>query len=220
VVRGSQETHWFTAASRTSVRTVHWTLTLQDPIRLVVDETPDLYEILQISPNAEPETVHRVYRLLAARFHPDNVETGNEDRFRILVEAYRVLGDPEGRAKYDVVHLSLKKAHWRLLSSNAQAGDDFEAEQLIRLTVLELLYTNRRTELDNPGVALLDIEALTGRAREHLEFTVWYLTQKKYISRDDGSRMVITVDGVEYLEKTFHDASQRRRLNPGPTVRV
>jgi len=204
-----------------SVRTVYWTLTLEDPISLVVDETQDYYEVLQISPNAEPETVHRVYRLLAARFHPDNAETGSEERFRLLVEAYRVLGDPEGRAKYDVIHLGLKTARWRLLSSNTEASDDFEAEQLIRLTVLELLYTNRRTELDNPGVALLDIEALTGRAREHLEFTVWYLNQKKYITRSDGSRLVITVDGVEYLEKTFQEATQRRRLNAGPTgVRV
>ena len=38
----------------------------------------DYYEILQISPNAEPETVHRVFRLLAQRCHPDNAETGNE----------------------------------------------------------------------------------------------------------------------------------------------
>jgi len=37
---------------------------------------PDYYEILQISVNAEPDTVHRVYRLLAQRFHPDNKERG------------------------------------------------------------------------------------------------------------------------------------------------
>ena len=200
---------------------MHWTLTLEDPISLVVDETPDYYEILQISPNAEPETVHRVYRLLAPRFHPDNAETGNEGRFLMLVEAYRVLGDPQERAKYDVRHLGLKKARWRLLSSNAQASDDFEAEQLIRLTVLELLYTRRRTELESPGLPLLDLEALTGRAREHLEFTVWYLTQKKYVTRSDNSMLVITADGVEYLEKTFQEATHRRRLNAGPTgVRV
>ena len=44
----------------------------------------DYYEVLQISPNAEPETVHRVFRLLAQRFHPDNAETGNEAQFRTL----------------------------------------------------------------------------------------------------------------------------------------
>jgi len=37
---------------------------------------PDFYEVLQLSPNADPDTVHRVFRVLAQRFHPDNKETG------------------------------------------------------------------------------------------------------------------------------------------------
>jgi len=36
---------------------------------------PDYYEFLQISPNAEGETIQRVYRFLATRLHPDNPET-------------------------------------------------------------------------------------------------------------------------------------------------
>ena len=67
-----------------------------------MEKPQDYYEILQISPSAEPETIHRVYRLLAQRSHPDNAETGNEVQFRILTDAYRVLSDPEKRAEYDV----------------------------------------------------------------------------------------------------------------------
>ena len=37
----------------------------------------DYYELLQISPNAEPETVNRVFNKLAQRYHPDNPETGD-----------------------------------------------------------------------------------------------------------------------------------------------
>jgi hypothetical protein len=36
----------------------------------------DYYEVLQISPNAEQETLHRVYRLLAQRLHPDKTIGG------------------------------------------------------------------------------------------------------------------------------------------------
>ena len=43
--------------------------------------TPDHYETLQVSANAEIDTIHRIYRLLAQRFHPDNQESGNADRF-------------------------------------------------------------------------------------------------------------------------------------------
>src|SRR5258705_11566296 len=53
----------------------------------------DYYEVLQVSTSAEPETINRVFRLLAQRFHPDNQTTGNEDRFRVILEAYNVLSD-------------------------------------------------------------------------------------------------------------------------------
>jgi DnaJ-class molecular chaperone len=109
---------------------------------------PDFYDILQISRNAEPETVHRVYRLLAQRFHPDNTETGNDVQFRRLTEAYQVLSDPERRARYDVHHARLTQDRWRLVSAGANADNDFEAEQQTRLTVLEVLYTRRRLEPD------------------------------------------------------------------------
>ena len=182
-----------------------------------MENAEDYYEILQISPNAEPETVHRVYRLLAQRFHPDNHESGNESRFRAIAEAYRVLSDPEERARYDIVHTALRQQRWRVASSAADVETDFESEQLVRLAVLELLYTRRRTEFETPGLSLLDVEALIGCAREHLEFSVWYLTQKKYLTRSDGSVLTITVEGIDYVEKNLQDAVHRRRLGPGRT---
>ena len=178
------------------------------------NQAADYYEILQISPNAEPETVHRVFRLLAQRCHPDNKETGNEAQFRLLTDAYRVLSDPEQRARYDVIHTKLRQERWRLVASGAEADNNFDAERGIRLTVLEVLYTRRRLELDSPGLSPLDLEKLTGRAREHLEFTIWFLVQKKFITRSDGSMLTITVDGVEYLESN-QAANAQRRLGPG-----
>lgn len=185
-----------------------------------MSDIQDFYEILQISPNAEPETVHRVYRLLAQRFHPDNGDTGDEGRFRLLAEAYQVLGDPQKRAQYDLIHASVRQERWRLVSANPNAEDDFESEQLARLTVLELLYTRRRTEFGDPSLSLFDLEALTGRAREHLRFTLWFLTQKKYVVQSDNGAVTVTAEGVEYLEKVCEGKSGRRRLNaatePGP----
>jgi curved DNA-binding protein CbpA len=175
----------------------------------------DYYEVLQISPNAEPETVHRVYRLLAQRFHPDNHETGSDTRFRELTEAYEVLSDPERRAKYDVAHAKQRQDRWRLVSTGAESENDFEAEQATRLTVLEVLYTRRRVEPDTPGLFSTELEKLIGRPREHLEFTIWYLIQKKLVARSDNSVLLITADGAEYLEANYRETLQRRRLR-GP----
>jgi curved DNA-binding protein CbpA len=174
------------------------------------DRAVDYYELLQISPGAEPETIHRVYRLLAQRCHPDNTETGDADRFRILSEAYRILSDPELRAKYDVAHGQQRQDRWRLVSAVNSVENDFESEQRVRLTVLELLYTQRRLDPGSAGLSPLEIEQLIGRAREQLEFTVWYLTQKRYVTRSDSSVLVITAEGVEYLEDNYREVTIRR----------
>lgn len=171
----------------------------------------DYYEVLQVSDGAEPETVNRVYRMLAQRYHPDNRETGNESRFREITEAYQTLSNPEKRAQYDVHYRQRRKDRWRLVSAGKQAENDFEMEQVVRLTVLEALYTKRRLEPQNPGIYLLELEKMLGRPREHLEFTIWFLNQKRLINTDDA-RMYLTAEGAEYLEESYRSNIQQKRL--------
>jgi curved DNA-binding protein len=173
----------------------------------------DYYEDLQVSSSAEPETIHRVYRLLAQQFHPDNAQTGNEARFRLIAEAYQALSEPTRRAQYDVVYNAQRQDRWRMVTAGAEDADnDFAGEQLTRLTVLEILYTRRRLEPDKPGIFMGDLEKMIGRPREHLEFTSWYLIQKKLVQRTDNALLVISADGVEYLEQN-HLANSIKRLS-------
>ena len=172
----------------------------------------DYYEVLQASPTAEPETIHRIYRLLAQRFHPDNQETGDAKRFRIIHEAYLTLSDPEKRVKYDVCLHQQKQDRLRLISTGNRAEEDFEFEQMTRLTLLEALHAKRRLEPGGSGVAPAELELLIGLPREHLEFTIWYLAQKKLIQRDDSARLVITAEGVDFLEHNYRANLHRRRL--------
>ena len=177
------------------------------------NEVEDYYEVLQVSDVAEPETINRVYRMLAQRYHPDNRETGNEARFREITEAYHILSNPEKRAQYDATNEKRRRDRWRVVSEGATSENNFELEQAVRLTVLEALYTQRRIEPGNPGIYLRELERMVGRPREHLEFTIWFLNQKKLISSDD-SRMYLTADGAEYLEDSYRSNLQRKRLQP------
>lgn len=178
------------------------------------DAFSDYYELLQVNPSADPETIHRVYRFLAQRFHPDNTESGNESRFRQLSEAYAVLSDPEKRARYDVQFQRHKHDRWRLVSAGASSENDFALEQSMRLTMLEALYTKRRLEPEAPAIFAGDLDAMMGRPREHVQFTVWFLAAKKYVTRDDNSRLMITADGVEFLEQNYRANAQRRLEAP------
>ena len=172
-------------------------------------QTEDWYEMLQISPNADADTVQRVFRLLAQKYHPDNQDTGDAERFRRLHEAYLVLNDPEKRAQYDVRHEAIRRERWKFAAS-APVENDFDHEQHMRCMALEILYTRRRTEPGKPAISNLDLSQLMGQPREHLEFTIWYLVQKKLVLRDDQSNLTITWEGVDYVEQSLGGRIRRR----------
>jgi curved DNA-binding protein CbpA len=179
---------------------------------MVNDAAVDYYELLQVSPNADPDLIHRIYRLLAQRVHPDNRETGDPEQFRQLHEAYAVLSDPEKRARYDVLHLRQRQDRWRMVELGSETHSVIEMERSLRLTVLEVLYTRRRTTPNDPGLFDLDLAALVGRTRDDLEFGLWYLISRGLVRRADGSRLTITAEGVDYLEEHHPAVSERRRL--------
>jgi len=160
-------------------------------------EIPDYYEFLQISPSAEADTIHRVYRFLATRFHPDNRETGDIERFYLLKQAYEVLSDPASRAVYDETR---RASQPEPLSAWIDFMDDMEGELNRRLAVLTVLYFQRRTNPNKPEVSFRDIESRLGFPRDYLMFTAWYLRTKGYITRADNSEFTITADGVDFVE--------------------
>jgi curved DNA-binding protein CbpA len=162
-------------------------------------KVPNYYELLQINPNAEPDTVHRVYRFLAARFHPDNPDTGDADKFAMLKQAYDVLSNPVSRAEYDLA--STREAGSAApLSSSVDFMDSMEGEMNRRLAVLALLYFRRRSDSSHPQVSLYEVEARMGFPREYLEFTIWYLQKKQYIVRADNADFTLTAEGVDFIE--------------------
>jgi curved DNA-binding protein CbpA len=159
----------------------------------------DYYEFLQISPNADQDTIHRVYRFLAARYHPDNPQSGNVDKFATLKVAYEVLSNPVKRAEYDLACLHDGPAKVPL-STTVDFMDNMEGEINRRLAVLAVLYFKRRTSPHNPEVSLMEIETRMGFPRDYLDFTTWYLLKKAYITRADNSDFTLTAQGVDYVE--------------------
>ena len=163
-------------------------------------EFPDYYEFLEISPQATQETIHRIYRFLAARYHPDHSTTGDLDKFTQLSAAYKVLSDPARRAEYNAQRAMKTPAIQNPMSSTIDFMDQVEGDQNRRLAVLAILYYRRRVFPNDPEVSLQEIERRMGFPRDYLDFTTWYLTKKKFITRADDSDFMLTVDGVDFIE--------------------
>jgi curved DNA-binding protein len=175
-----------------------------DPLEL------DCYEIMQLSPNADAETIERVYRMLAQRYHPDNRQTGSAEVFIRLSEANRILSDPELRAGYDARHRDAKRVHWRIFDQ-AQAAIGQEAEKRKRQGILSLLYAKTLENPERAAIGLLAFEELLGCPREHLQAALWYLRGKGFIERSDNGRFTITVQGFDAAEQAGPQAHPTQR---------
>ena len=61
--------------------------------------TDNHYEVLGVEKNASENEIKKAYRKLAMEHHPD--KGGNENKFKMINEAYSVLSDPNKRKTYD-----------------------------------------------------------------------------------------------------------------------
>lgn len=159
----------------------------------------DYYEALQLGSNADTDTIERVFRHLAKKFHPDNIKSADNETFIRIVEAYRTLVDPETRAGYDVRYQDYWNHKWNLA---AEANDKtaFDDDREIREYLLSLMYTQRRRNMKNPGLGEYEMARLLSKPIELVEFHLWYLKAKGWVERLDSGLMAISALGVDQVE--------------------
>lgn len=158
----------------------------------------DFYEVLELSPNASTEMVERVYRMLAKRYHPDNQETGNAQRFAEVHRAFETLSDPKARAAFDVTYEQNRALTWKVFRQEG-ANDARTNDRRLFHSLLSILYIARRRDPDNGGLGTVSLERMLGCPQEHLSFPIWYLRQRKWIERLDNGLLAITADGIDKL---------------------
>ena len=166
----------------------------------------DYYETLELSPNANQETIERIFRHQARRYHPDNQETGDFPRFNKIVEAHNALRDPVKRAQYDIEYQNRSSMH-RTVAEEASDSKGIDRDADIQAKLLSILYIKCRRSIDDPGFGDFELERLLDLPREHLEFHLWYLKEKGWIRTLPNGLIAITVEGVDRVNVEQHPKS-------------
>ena len=175
------------------------------------------YQLLQVNREAHSTIIRYAYRFLAAMYHPDNSETGDAEKFRVITEAWRTLSDEGKRAAYDM-SLGAEEAqpgHPRPgggavpggaprqggglnIPKIVKTGVSWEEIEL-RLAILQILLEARRKKPKTGGAsAKMIMDVLQLNDVEVVEYALWYLREKGHI--EPGERLfMITANGVDYI---------------------
>lgn len=84
-----------------------------------------------------------------------------------------------------------------------------DAETKLRIGMLCVLYSRKRSDPQAGGMTMLDVENVMKVPREQLLFAAWYLKTRKFVLMDDRSLANITAEGIDYLEEQLPKLRQR-----------
>jgi curved DNA-binding protein CbpA len=171
----------------------------------------DHYEVLAVDPKADAETIHRAYNRLATKFHPSNKDFADKEKYDAVTLAFEVLSDPMSRRAFDSVRGGGRQEEE---SSNSFSGhrffDAIGRETNRRAALLCVLYDRRQQSPFRPSLSMRQLDTLLSVTQEELNLSIWYLKKRGYVASDDKSSLLITVDGMDFLEKTLPTMDQVR----------
>ena len=165
----------------------------------------DYYHVLQVSPNCDPRVLEMAYHHFAKMYHPDRRETADVNKLQDVIEAYRVLRDPERRAEYDELHSTMETKNVYQFPLSVEPDLDEEdavSDADILERVLLLLYKKRRETPGSAGMVEWMIEETIEGAGDNFEFHIWYLKSKGFIEGTEEGTLAITVEGVDHVMST------------------
>ena len=180
----------------------------------------DYYDILQVNPNCDAKILESAYHYLAKLYHPDHSGTADTAKFSEVVEAYRVLRNPDQRAEYDIIYYERNDGK----SFNFPTSDEFVIDEDAasndadeHAKILMYLYNRRRESAQDAGVVGFYLQDMLQCSDEHFEFHKWYLKEKGFVALTEYGTMAITIQGVDHVISMSRTTKAEKLLIAKPT---
>lgn len=162
----------------------------------------DFYSVLRVIPTCDARALETAYHTLAKQYHPDHAESADIAKLTEVIDAYKVLRDPDSRAAYDL-------AYSRSTGFDFSAADDDLGQARAALSdaeahamILMYLYRKRREGARDAGVGQFTIHEMLGCSEELFDFHLWYLREKGFIQTTERGTLAITIEGVDHVIAT------------------
>jgi curved DNA-binding protein CbpA len=173
----------------------------------VAGKFQDHYDVLGIDPRSDSETLQNAYAELARKYHPNNPDTGDQEAFDAVNAAYEVLSDPAQRLAFDNLKGIGEDASCPQFSGK-EFFESLGSDAGLRMALLCILYERRKMKPLKPGLPMRYLEAMLNAGFDELFFVLWHAKQHGWVSSDDKSNLLITIQGMDYLESNRPSAAQ------------
>jgi hypothetical protein len=160
----------------------------------------DHYTILGVDPRTTPEAIQIAYDRLAQKYHPDTPQSGDQAKSDSIRLAYEVLTDPVLRLEFDKIK-GIDQDDANLTFAGLEFFDALGRQAGLRAALLCVLYDRRRKKPSRPSLSIRNIEGMIQATNDELNFALFYLKQRALMVGDDKSNLMITVDGMDFLER-------------------
>lgn len=157
---------------------------------------PDYHELLRAGMDGDLDHsgLDRLYRSLAARYHPDKGDSGNSETFLRIAQAYQILSASQVQVESGLT----KPAQGFAWQERLRNLKDKKA------AILGLLCDRRISDYRNATVSESELESLTGLTSNEVGFILWYLREKGAVTLiGHSSDHAISAAGIDILERTI-----------------
>lgn len=164
----------------------------------VAGKFQDHYVVLELTHKATDEQIKEAFERLSIQYDPIQGTEPDYDKFEALTLAYEVLSDADLRKDFNKlkgIGLDDKPKFSGLPFFEALARPSG-----LRAALLCVLYDYRRLHPFTPAISVRHALGMLEGTEEEVNFAIWYLKQRNLIVNDDKSNLMITADGLDYLE--------------------
>jgi curved DNA-binding protein CbpA len=163
----------------------------------------NLYDVLNIKPDATKKDIRDSFRRLAKIYHPDKRETGNADLFELINNAYDILSNPVMRAEYDNLYKLSKNNDHSTLKSKSKAFYEASETSITTKTKEEAQKEfeehNKKIiegKLTNDDFKSMYDDISLAREQDDIEFTHERLFKTDKLSKEDNIKFNEAFDKI------------------------
>ena len=156
------------------------------------------YDVLGVNIFASKEEIKRAYKKLAMSYHPDR-STGDEDKFKMINEAYSILSNDEKRREYDLQSLDSSYSFNKTRARPRRENTTTVTMKVVSISLKDA-YNGKYMTIDNSAIFIPPgVRNGTTIFSSNMMIKIIVAPDKKFKRSGDDLLVTININAIEAM---------------------